>query len=241
VPSAKDELLAYFKNYMPIKWGSALTAKLRKEYWELPHVGDSPIVFAVQDFHVPRSMTFTHSTLAPYLYGVEFSAYYNSAGELQIKTDRIQTHKWGDKTIESGFFRLDGAERISAVIQNPTATISKFNRMGHLAGFGSNEVRMWKFGAAYNADRDAALPRMYKQNVSHPTFSERWSEGLNVFHNPRASHPLDPEVFPNAMHFTYEGDRITHSTPEFHPMTAETIILSPRRPKQRDRINNPRP
>src|SRR5579863_5163090 len=50
VPTEKDDVVAYLKHYMPIKWGGALTTKLHKEYWNLPHVGDKPIVFAVQDF-----------------------------------------------------------------------------------------------------------------------------------------------------------------------------------------------
>ncbi len=56
VPEENDALIAYFKQYMPIKWGSALTSKLRKEYWNLPHVEGNPIVLAIQDFHCPRSM-----------------------------------------------------------------------------------------------------------------------------------------------------------------------------------------
>ena len=65
IPTARDEFQEYLKNYMPLKWGGALTAKLRKEYWNLPHVKDKPIVLSIQDFHAPRAMTMTHSTLEP--------------------------------------------------------------------------------------------------------------------------------------------------------------------------------
>jgi hypothetical protein len=232
VPTAREEIIQYLKHYMPIKWGSALTSKLAKRYWTLPHVGRRPIVLAIQDFHVPRSMTFTHSTLPPYLYGLEFSAYYDSTGDLQVKGERIHDHVWKGKRIESGFFYLEGAEMISAVIQNPTATLSKFNRMGQLASFGSSAVRMMRFGTAYNPDPTAALPITYQHDLDSPDYSEIWCEGLNVFHNPRAQHPLAQGLFPQAMHHRLEGRQIVNTIPTFHPFTAETVILSPKRIEQ---------
>src|SRR4051812_44341733 len=32
-PKNKAEMAEYLKHYMPVKWGSALVSKLRKEYW----------------------------------------------------------------------------------------------------------------------------------------------------------------------------------------------------------------
>jgi hypothetical protein len=231
-PTAREEIIQYLKHYMPIKWGSALTSKLAKKYWMLPHVGDRPIVLAIQDFHVPRSMTFTHSTLPPYLYGLEFSAYYDSNGDLQVKGERMREHIWKEKCIESGFFYLAGAEMISAVIQNPTATLSKFNRMGRLASFGSSAVHMMRSGTAYNPDPTAALPLAYQHDLNSPDHSESWCEGLNVFHNPRARYPLAQGLFPEAMHHRLKGGRMVNTIPPFHPFTAETLILSPKRIEQ---------
>ena len=229
VPEEKQELVHYFKQYMPIKWGSALTSKLRKEYWTLPHVQGKPIVFAIQDFHAPRSMTFTHSTLIPYLYGLAFAAYYDAEGKLHVDGTPIQEHRWRDKRIESGFFRLPNSEMISAVIQNPTATISKFNRMGRLAGFGSKAVRMLRAGMAYNPSPNAALPVKYFRDVDSEGYRETWSEGLNIFHNPDARYPLDDYFFPQCMNHRLRNNQVVHSIPEFHPFTAETVILSPKR------------
>ena len=230
-PRTSDEIRAYFREYMPIKWGSALVSKLRKEYWKLPHVQGKPIVLAIQDFHARRSMTFTNSTLSPYLYGVEHLSYLEPNGTLRVKLNKIQEHRWGSKTIESGFFYLPGAEMISAVIQNPTATLSKFNRIGQLAGFGSQKVKMMKFGVCYNPDPNAALPLKYKQVVHEPSFCEKWGEGLNVYHNPNARHPLEPHLFPDAMHHRLRDDQLFNSIVDFHPYSAETLILAPdRRP-----------
>ena len=228
-PTSREELISYFKNYLPIKWGSALTAKLGKEYWKLPHVQDRPIVFAIQDFHARRSMTYTNSTLPPYLYGIEFSAFHDASGTLHVKADKINEHTWGNKTIESGFFSLPGGEMVSAVINNPTATLSKFNRIGRLSGFGSGAVKMRRFGTAYDPDPNASVPRSYELDVDDPNYSERWSEGLNVYHNPSARYPLDPDLFPHAMHHRFDGHRFVSTFPLFHPYTAETLIMAPKR------------
>lgn len=52
----EEEIAAYLKQWMPIKFGGPLTAKLSKRYWTLPHVAGKPLVFAIQDFHAPQSM-----------------------------------------------------------------------------------------------------------------------------------------------------------------------------------------
>src|ERR1700688_1284591 len=140
VPTDSASMQHYLTQYMPIKWAGVLTAKLEKEYWKLPGCAGSPLIFAVQDFHVHRAMTFTTSTLLPYRYGRSFTALYDGKGDLHIRSVPIASHIWGTKKIKSGFFSLPNAEMVSAVIQNPTATISKFNRMGRLARLGSPAV-----------------------------------------------------------------------------------------------------
>ena len=122
----KERLKSYFTDYMPIKWGSALCSKLRMRYWELPHVAGKPLVLAVQDFHFPQSMAFSSGTLLPYLYGCKFSALFDARGTLVVSSTERTQHTWEGKTIPSGFFKLDGAEYVSAVISNPLGTVSKF-------------------------------------------------------------------------------------------------------------------
>jgi hypothetical protein len=148
VPEGKEAFAQYYQEYMPMKWGSALTSKLKKEYWNLTHVRNRPIVLAIQDFHVPRAMTFLANSIASYLYGISFAALYDERGNLAVKSVPRGPHSWRGKTIETGFFSLSGSENISAVLTNPTATISKVNRMAYLAGFGSRSVKMTCVGNA---------------------------------------------------------------------------------------------
>lgn len=229
VPTNPQELKNYLMHYMPIKWGGPLFDKLNKRYWELDHVKGKPMILAIQDFHAPRAMTFTGSTLLPYLYGRTFTALYDEFGRLPVKSHKINEHSWGGKKIPSGFFYLPGAENISAVLHNPTATISKFNRMGWLAKLGSPAVRMVRFGTAYRHDRNAALPRAYVHRLDDPRYTETWDEGLNVYHNPNARYPLSGMLFRGATHHFLDGNNVVSYSPEFHPYSAETMIFAPKR------------
>jgi hypothetical protein len=227
-----EQLKAYFMDYMPIKWGSALWSKLAKRYWELPHVTGKPIVLAVQDFHIPHSMSFSSGTLMPYLYGRRFSALYDAQGKLVI-SDAVRTeHTWNGKTIPSGFFKLPNAEYISAVISNPLGTISKFNRLGVAAGFGFDGIEMVLTGTMHDHDPNAAVPKRFAMRVRPNMWSEPWCGGLNIFHNPRALHPLEPSIFEDyAQHFEEDG-KLRSILPDFHPYGVQCISLVPQRLKQ---------
>jgi hypothetical protein len=53
IPNDRVELLRFVENFVPIKIGRALRAKLYRDtpYWTLPQVQGRPFVLAVQDFH----------------------------------------------------------------------------------------------------------------------------------------------------------------------------------------------
>lgn len=226
-PTTPEEWAAYLKQYMPIKFGSALTSKLRRRYWDLPHVADKPLLFAIQDFHAPRSMTFAHTGLGIYLYGYDHDWHHDAQGRLIIEPRRVAEHRWGNKVIPSGFFALEGAEHVSAVLFNNGATLTKFNRMGFVAGFGSRRVQMVRTGTALNPDPNAAEPLRFVHAVDEQ-YHETWSEGLDVFHNPRAVHPLNPRHFPTAMHHFLQADgqvRSERLTDGFHPLASTTNVL----------------
>jgi hypothetical protein len=224
-PKDKVEYLRYLEEYLPIKFGSALYSKLKRHYWDLPHVADNPIVLAIQDFHFPHSMAWSEPSVAPYLYGKRYSARHDETGTLIIEPKTIDQHSWGDKVIPSGFFFQPGAEHISAVITNSQGTISKFNRMGFLAGFGSRLVEMTRYGTRYVHDPNTARSEAFTQQVNASTFSETWVEGMNVYHNPRALVPLRAQMLPTAAHHRLTDTGMLGSViPEFHPYGSETVI-----------------
>ncbi|BCL59728.1 hypothetical protein DGMP_04210 [Desulfomarina profundi] len=76
----------------------------------------------------------------------------NGAGDPEPVLEKIESHTWNGKTIPSKFFAQPGAENISAVLFTNSATITKFNRMGKLAGLGSKDVKLIRQGFMYNPD-----------------------------------------------------------------------------------------
>ncbi|WP_417280765.1 MULTISPECIES: hypothetical protein [Alphaproteobacteria] len=215
---------AYLKEYMPIKFGSALYSKLQKKYWTQPHVTGKPFVLAIADFSAPMSMVHTQSALERYLFGYEHTATLNAEGKLVIAAERIQTHQWRDKRpIESGFFRLPESEHVSAVISSNAGTIAKFNRMGILGKFGSDRVLLVREGRMTDHNPNAAMAKIFRVIVNSAGYEEDWIEGLNVYHNPNAEIPLPMEMFPGAAHhFCDEAGQVTSYTPDFPPMSSVT-------------------
>ena len=158
--------------------------KLNKRYWEKKNVKGKPLVFAIADFQGGASMIMTRSGLPLYLYGYDYDWHRDSSGRLHITPRKVEKHHWRTKEIPSGFFNQPGAENISAVVFNNSGTISKFLRMGMLAGFGSLRVTLTRVGTAVDHDPNATEPIQFKHSVNSPSYKETWVEGFDVFHNP---------------------------------------------------------
>lgn len=216
---------AYFQHYVPMKYGSALFSKLKRKYWEQPHVARLPLVFAIQDFHAPHAMAWSNSALVEYLYAIRQVERVNAEGKAEIVSERVTEYRWGDKSpIPAGFFLLPDSENISAVLANPSGTLPKFNRMGFLAGFGGRDIKMLRSGHCY---KGSLTPEQFYAEVHSPDYAESWCEGLSVYHNPKAKIPLPPETFPCAAHHTSRGGRILSHQPPFHPVGSTTHIIVP--------------
>jgi len=221
----EDNTFAYIREFVPIKFAGPLTAKLNKKYWENPNVQGRPLVFAIQDFHAPMSMTMSKTGLSIYLYGYDHDWEKDNSGKLTIIPRKVTKHVWGNKEIASGFFNLPGSENISAVIANSSATISKFNRMGLMAGFGSEKVTLIRKGFIYDFDHNASDPKPFEVKVNSDTYHETWIEGMDVYHNPNALNPLDPSMLPGAAHHRIlENGAMDSQIPEWHPLSSHTII-----------------
>jgi hypothetical protein len=221
-----EEIRVFNKQYMPIKYGSVLTSKLAKRYWEAPAAEGKPLVIAIHDFHAPASMIYTRSALPIYLYGYNWDAAYSQAGELVITPRKIEFHEWGKKKVPSGFFDLEGSQNISAIVFSNSGTISKFNRMGFLAKFGSRRVQMIRRGTAYNHAPNASEPLQFALSVNDRSYQETWTEGLEVYHNPRASRPIEIEMMPGAVHHHIRPDgQLVSTGPDWQPLGSVTFIL----------------
>lgn len=213
------------RNEMPIRFGSPLFSKLQKKYWELEHVASKPLVIAIADFHENQSMLWTSTALINYLYAVHHDHHFDESGKLVITSQKIDKHIVGEKEIPSGFFFQLGAENISAIMFSASGTVSKFNRMGKQAGFGDDNVKLFRMGTYHDHDPDASLPKMFNYEVNEDC-AETWAEGMSMFHNPNALHPVPEELFPSIAHHYFQDDRIVSHLPELHVYSSMTTILN---------------
>ncbi|ANM08330.1 hypothetical protein AMC78_PD00824 (plasmid) [Rhizobium phaseoli] len=231
-----EQKLAYVRDYMPIKFAGPLTTKLKKRYWDKKHVAERPLLFAIQDFSSPASMTRTSSALQRYLYGYDYEWSHDADGKLVTAPQRVEWHVWDTKKVESGFFRLPDSEQVSAVLFSNSGTISKFVRMGALAGFGSDLVQILRIGNWMNPDPNATEPLRLRQNVRDNRYREHWAEGISIYHNPKALKPLDPRLFPGVAHHWLQKDgRLTSRIPPHFPLASVTQLLVPERSEARAR------
>lgn len=224
----EHDRLRYLREYMPIKFGSALYSKMKKRYWEKEQIRDLPFLLAIHDFSSPRSMVHTRSALERYVFGYDHEWEKDAQGNLKIFPQKVVEHRWGEKVIPSGFFSLPDSEHISGILFSNSGTVSKFNRMGILNGFGTGKVLSIREGTMVNHDSKATLPKYFRVIVNAPTYEETWVEGLSVLHNPNALRPLDPESLPGAAHlFLLEDGQVLSHTPDFFPFGSVTQNIAP--------------
>lgn len=211
-------------NAMPIRFGSPLYSKVKKKYWELEHVKGRSLVFAIADFHDDQSMLWSSTSLINYLYGVRHDFHYDENKKLVITPTPIATHKVGGKEIPSGFFFQPNSEHVSAIITSASGTISKFNRLGKQAGFGDKGIIMIRQGTYHDHDPDASVPKMFKYMVDEKS-EETWGEGLSMYHNPNAIHPVPEELFPSIAHHHFKNGQIVSKLPEFFVYASVTLNI----------------
>ncbi|WP_311215120.1 MULTISPECIES: hypothetical protein [unclassified Arthrobacter] len=225
-PANEKAVEDYVNHYLPIRYAGPLITKLNKRYWTKPSVENIPMVLAIQDFHDDMSMTYSGTALPTYLYGYAQVPSRDSQGQLRITPRPITHHNWGAKRVPSGFFYLPGAENISAVVFNSGGTLSKFNRMGVGAGLGSDHVLLIRRGFVADNNPNASEPLPYVHFVRQDD-PETWIEGMDVFHNPNATNPLDPELLPGAAHHTLTAEGLVETmSPAWKPLQSQTSILT---------------
>jgi hypothetical protein len=192
-PRSREEAIAYLKNEVAIRFGSPLFSKLKKRYWNLPHVAGRPLIFAIQTFHADGALTLSSISLSQYLFGVDHDWHRDDGGNLVVTGSKVDDHTSGSKRIPSGFFNQPEAENVSAVLFSNTGTIPKFNRMGHQGPYRSGKVRMIRVGNCHDHDPNAVEPRTFFYEVGDPSQGmEPWREGTILIRNPGAKHPVPP-------------------------------------------------
>ncbi len=240
-----EEIIELSKNYLPIKFGSALFSKLNKSppYWEKEHVKGKPLIFAVHDYHLRAdgqylgSMTWSRAGLVHYLYGLRDEVEIGDDGSIKpvflapcvkptVKVTKTKKHVFKHKEIPSNFFQLPDSENISAVMFSNAATITTFNRMGKLAGLGSKKFNMIRSGVKANPKKTSqAIP--FVSSVNDSDYEEAWGDSIIMYHNPNAINPVNPDLFPDISHVTYDhlsGTFFSIQNPN-EVMSSTTIVV----------------
>jgi hypothetical protein len=112
------DLRAHLANEVPIRLGSPLFSKLKKKYWELPHVAGHPLILAIESFHGPGSLLHSSSTLASHLFGLRQRWYHDDDGNLVIEPDQIAVHRIPGKEDSLGLlFPARCAAHLRGIVQ----------------------------------------------------------------------------------------------------------------------------
>jgi hypothetical protein len=97
--------------------------------------------------------------------------------------------------------------------------------MGVRAGFGTGNVILIRSGTAVDLDPDASEPVKFVQFVTEG-YPETWIEGMDVYHNPNALHPIDPDMLPGAAHHECMADgQIRTTTAAWKPFDSRTTAV----------------
>ena len=86
---------------------------------------------------------------------------------------------------------------------------------------------MLRAGYKHVHDANAALPAWFCKRIAPGEALETWAEGLSMFHNPSALHPIDRDMFPGIAHHFLENEQIVSLLPEFHPYCSYTWNVLP--------------
>lgn len=213
-----EEMTKQLENEIPLMVSNAIYDKVKKRYWEKDHVKGMPFALAVADFHDNGSMVWTYEAFLTVLYGLRPKREFNADGKPSQVIEKVASFIKNNGTeIPAGLFFQKEYENISAIIYNPTATISKFNRVGTQAGLGnSNNQLIWTV-AMHDHNPNALIPKISHLLVCEG-FSEPWSAGATIFHNPNAINPIDPYIFEDQVaHYFFKEEKLNTYIPNLHP------------------------
>lgn len=176
-----------------VRLANSLAAKHRKyieSYSTLDHVKDRAYVVAVTNFDQPFSFMACQRPIEALLYGYyvdeeRYIATRGNEGRLQGEELR-QVFKDNGSPIELGLFTTPAYREISAVIFSGCATMGKVRAL-------SSDPNPNIVFTALRLNPSSDRPHLIKEPKRR--YQESLLDGLRVYHNPFAQHPLDPAFF----------------------------------------------
>ena len=181
-PKTPAQVRQYNEHFTPIRFGNALLAKLRKRYWGNSRMLQVNLALAIQDFHQPGSMIWSHSGLPTYLYGYGHEPILQRARRACREADDILLARVGHALATLGIFfpAGDGTYQCGCRSSN-SATISKFNRIGKLGRFGDPDIRMIRTGEALDHDPERNERGIKFRHEVGDRYVETWARASLYF------------------------------------------------------------
>lgn len=190
-PFEFPENFAEFNEQAMIRLMNSLAVKYRKyvnEYSSLDHVKGKPFVLAVAPFDRPKFQLQTQRAIEAvlYRYYVDEESFLEGDDSFEHPLPRDIAHvvKKAGAKLPLGLFCDKQMSGVSAVIQSTTATWTKVTAM-------SDEPDAI-IEAIYENRKEGGLLCYRGPNA---LYEEHILDGLRVYHNPHADHPLDPKLF----------------------------------------------
>lgn len=175
--------------------------KFKTSYQTLDHVKDRPFVLAIAAFDSPYAPLACQRAIEAVLFGyyVDEEKYLREGGELkgyEVKS----VAKINGSLVDLGVFKNDEFKWLSAVMFSSCATWGKVRALS-----ADPNPNITFEALKYNPT--GTQPHIVKAQKAN--YTERLLDGLRVYHNPLAVHPLDHAVFRNRDVFQsyYSQDR----------------------------------
>lgn len=173
-----------------IRFGNSFSSKLKKyreSYSQLSHVKGKPFLLAIGHYEQPLFYLNGHLPALRVLFGLDEPLHI--AGEdsqyLVGIANRPSEWKSTETEIEFGYFRDDRASEISAVLVSSLATVGKC----HSLADPRTDDRVF-FSTRFSNDGST-----FAQIDVGSEYSESLVDGLHLFMNPYARHPIDWRPF----------------------------------------------
>jgi hypothetical protein len=161
--------------------------KFRASYQVLDHVRNRPFVLAITAFDSPHAILASQRAIEAVLFGyyVDEEKYLREGGELKgYEVESVA--KDNGSSVDLGVFKNDKFKWLSAVMFSSCATWGKVRAL-------SADPNPNIIFEAVKYNPNGTQPHIVKAKKAN--YTERLLDGLRVYHNPLAAHPLDRAVF----------------------------------------------
>ena len=210
-----------------LRLSNSLTEKHKKytqSYAQLDHVKEQSYVIAVTSFDRPFSFVACQRPIEAVLHGyyVDEERHIATNGrEGRLEGEQLQrVFKDNGSPVELGLFSSPAYSEISAVIFSSCATFGKVRALS------SDPNPNITFTAVRYST--AGIQHQIVREPKH-RYTESLVDGLRVYHNPFASHPLDPALFrhPSVFQSYYQNDDWVYEARQGQLMFRSDVVQEP--------------